>query len=242
MTTADLEFLRAVFNWARGLCGSDGRRLVTDNPVTEFAIPRQPAPRRPIATYDRFAAPATLRFGRSAGTVWSIHGPGGSPWLARERSVPVVGERLRSSPCAEAIPARQGPEAVGDRQRRCRHVGAAQRGSQRGARTCPHAKPRCRRCTAIPRPDCNREALDRWHARNLLHRAEALADLPRLRGGAFQPYRRKWATERKHLPMRDVAEAGGWKTPRTLELWYFQPDPATMLAVVTESRKLREAR
>jgi hypothetical protein len=33
----------------------------------------------------------------------------------------------------------------------------------------------------------------------------------------FHAYRRKWATERKHLPLKDVAEAGGWLDKRSLE-------------------------
>src|SRR4051812_16619264 len=53
---ADLEFLRAVFNWGRRLKGADGKRLVVDNPVLGYAIPRAPAPRRPVASYDRFLA------------------------------------------------------------------------------------------------------------------------------------------------------------------------------------------
>lgn len=56
----------------------------------------------------------------------------------------------------------------------------------------------------------------------------------------FHAYRRKWATER-HLPVKDVAEAGGWLDTRSLELCYQQADEETMLAVVSEPRKLREA-
>jgi hypothetical protein len=56
----------------------------------------------------------------------------------------------------------------------------------------------------------------------------------------FHSYRRKWATERKHLPLRDVAEAGGWLDTRSLEQCYQQADEQTMLAVVSEPRKLRE--
>jgi integrase len=57
----------------------------------------------------------------------------------------------------------------------------------------------------------NRRVLDRW-----LTEAEELAGLPPLRGGSWHPYRRKWATERKHLPLVDVAAAGGWKGTQML--------------------------
>lgn len=78
----------------------------------------------------------------------------------------------------------------------------------------------------------------RFHARDLLERAEKLASLEP--GGGFHAYRRKWATERKHLALKDVMEAGGWIDPRSLETCYQQVDEDTLLAVVTEPRKLRE--
>lgn len=44
-------------------------------------------------------------------------------------------------------------------------------------------------------------------------------------------FRRVWATERKDLPLKDVAAAGGWRDTSTL-LRYQQPDAATMRSVV----------
>ena len=58
------------------------------------------------------------------------------------------------------------------------------------------------------------------------------ADLPKLRGGVWRPYRRLWATERKHLPDLDVAAAGSWRDTRALKLSYHQADAATMKSVV----------
>ena len=66
------------------------------------------------------------------------------------------------------------------------------------------------------------------------------AKLPKLRGGLWHPYRRKWATERKHLPIRDVAAAGGWNDTETLLTCYQQPDGKTLLAVMSESTKVRD--
>jgi hypothetical protein len=40
--------------------------------------------------------------------------------------------------------------------------------------------------------------------------AEKKAKLPKLDGSLWHAYRRKWAIERKHLPLKDVAAAGGW--------------------------------
>ena len=62
--------------------------------------------------------------------------------------------------------------------------------------------------------------------------AEKLAGLPKLAGGQFHPYRRLWATERKNLPVQDVAAAGGWKTVETVQRLYQLADGATTLAAV----------
>jgi integrase len=81
---------------------------------------------------------------------------------------------------------------------------------------------------------------DRHHAKELLNRATAAAKLEPLAGGDFHPFRRKWVTERKQMPLVDVAAAGGWKDPNTLLRSYARPDDATLLAVVTSPQKLRE--
>jgi len=64
--------------------------------------------------------------------------------------------------------------------------------------------------------------------------------IPKLDGGLWHAYRRKWAIERKHLPLKDVAAAGGWKDVNTLLEVYQQADEESVLAVTSETRKLRE--
>lgn len=54
-------------------------------------------------------------------------------------------------------------------------------------------------------------------------------------------HRRKWATERKHHSLKDVAVAGGWKDTETLLTCYQQPDIETLMAVMCEERKVRDA-
>ncbi len=70
--------------------------------------------------------------------------------------------------------------------------------------------------------------------------AEAHAKLQKLDGSLWHAYRRKWATERKHLPLKDVADAGGWSEVSTLLRCYTQSDDETMLAVMSEPRKVTE--
>ena len=82
------------------------------------------------------------------------------------------------------------------------------------------------------------QPMDRWAMVKWLLVAEADAGLPKLVGGVWHPYRRKWAMERKHWPIRDVAAVGGWKSIRSLVEFYAQSDRDTMRAVVNEPRKL----
>ena len=72
-----------------------------------------------------------------------------------------------------------------------------------------------------------RDVAARW-----LIKAEEKAKLPKLKRGVYHPYRRLWASERKALPSKDVAHAGGWKDIETMLGSYVQSDPVTVLRVV----------
>jgi len=74
-----------------------------------------------------------------------------------------------------------------------------------------------------------------------LERAEVLAKVPKQDRSLWHAYRRKWATERKHLPDVDVAQAGGWADLRSLKTAYQHADNATLYPVVSEPTELREA-
>lgn len=83
-----------------------------------------------------------------------------------------------------------------------------------------------------PEKPMRRETAAKW-----LVKAEGLAGLPKLVGGVFHPYRRLWATERKDLPLVDVAAAGGWKDTQALRLSYQHADAETVLRVVEGDRR-----
>ncbi len=53
-------------------------------------------------------------------------------------------------------------------------------------------------------------------------------------GSLWHAYRRKWGSERKHLPDVDVAAAGGWKDTVSLKRAYQQADADTILSVVPQ--------
>jgi integrase len=77
-------------------------------------------------------------------------------------------------------------------------------------------------------------------ATDWLRQAEKLAKLEQVPRGAWHPFRRRWATERKHLSAKDVAAVGGWVDTTTLQKCYQVADEETMEAVVLQPRRLRQ--
>jgi hypothetical protein len=62
--------------------------------------------------------------------------------------------------------------------------------------------------------------------------ALASAKLPKFDRGLWHPYRRAWASSRKHLPDVDVAKGGGWRDLATMKQSYQQADGATTLKAI----------
>lgn len=82
--------------------------------------------------------------------------------------------------------------------------------------------------------------ITRHLARDWLEAAEDLAGLEHISGGDFHPYRRAWATVRKHHADADVMKAGGWKDLRSLKGSYQLADDESVQAVIQEPKKLVE--
>lgn len=83
-----------------------------------------------------------------------------------------------------------------------------------------------------PAEPSDRHLFDAW-----LRQAELRANLPKLKGGLWHPFRRRWAMDRKKYPISDVMEVGGWRDHETLLQCYQQPDEATMREVLEGPRR-----
>jgi hypothetical protein len=55
-----------------------------------------------------------------------------------------------------------------------------------------------------------------------------VAGLKHQEGMGWHSLRRKFATELKDTPLKDLCQLGGWKSPLTVLTWYQQPDQDTM--------------
>lgn len=71
-------------------------------------------------------------------------------------------------------------------------------------------------------------------------KAEREAGLRKLEGSLVHAYRRKWRSERSHLPTKAVMTAEGWEDESTMLRCYDHPHDADVLLVTGESRKRRE--
>ena len=78
-----------------------------------------------------------------------------------------------------------------------------------------------------PTKPCSRHLLDDW-----LRRAYKNAGIEPQPGGLWHPIRRKWVTERKGYPVKDVAAAGGWRDEQTMLRSYQHADAETVRQVV----------
>jgi integrase len=245
---ADLVFLHTVINWACKWRTVEGHYLMQENPARGYPMPKEKNPRRPVATQDRFekvravAEQVTVAIGQgkhrrdvrsylpeildvAAATGRRIsailalryqdlrldHGPlGAIRWPANTDK---VGREW-------LVPVNAQVRAALDRVLADRPgIGAAYLFPSAGNPTKPVSK----------------ELASAW-----LRKAEELAVVPKQDGSLWHAYRRKWATERKHLPDVDVAAAGGWTDTATLRTVYQQADAETMFRVVSEPLSLRK--
>lgn len=247
---ADLEFLRAALNHACSVVRPTGARLLVVNPIDGYSIPRNKRPRRPIVSYDRFEkilakADAVDRQHLFGGFMLLVEGLG---WrVSAICALRASDVDLKASPATPH--GRVFKRAANDKEGMSGWVPMS-KSVRAGIDRIRAVNPALGEWPLFPAPRAKEEiaqgkipkAWTRHYARALLERAETAAKLSKVEGGDFHPYRRKWATERKHLPDADVAAAGAWSDTRALKMSYQQADEATLLAVVSEPTKLRDAK
>ena len=92
----------------------------------------------------------------------------------------------------------------------------------------------------FPAPRDPRRPIDHATLRRHLRLAEKAAGVERLPHDSFHGLRRKFVTERKHLPDVDVAHAAGWRSINTMRRSYQRADEAGVLEAILEPRRLRD--
>ncbi|MFI5246790.1 MAG: tyrosine-type recombinase/integrase, partial [Gemmatimonadales bacterium] len=250
----DLVLLHAMLHWATTVRYANGARLLNENPLAGVRLEKEQNPVRPVASWERFRRTrAALRdFQQEAARATGSDVASITARLAAQRWIKIELALV----LAEATGRRLGAlrqlhwEDVDFRRRTIRWRAAYDKKGKETVVPIPVRLAvdlrRLRTKLGTPagwvfagerRPaqPMDRHLFDKW-----LRVAEARAGLEKLVGGLWHPYRRKWATERKHHSVVDVAAAGGWRDTQTLLTCYQQPDAESMLAVMSEPRKIRE--
>ena len=247
----DLQWLGWVLGWASKWRTPQGHYLMRENPVRGYHVPTELNPRRPTATEDRYQATRA----KTGEVTMKSCGPGG-PNLVRSYLSEILdivsgtGRRLSAVlqlRYEDLQLSEGGPHGAihwpADTDKTGREsivpIGPDVRAAIDRILL---ERPGIGKAYLFPAPNDTATAVNRQRVATWLRKAEELAGLPKLDGSLWHAYRRKWATERKHLPDVDVAAAGGWKGPDTLRLVYQQADQETMLRVVLERGELREAK
>jgi integrase len=229
----ELVALRTMLNWATREKGPTGEALLERNPLKGMRPPVEKNPLRPVETHDRYvrlmqiAAEVDWRLPLALALAESTGQRIGSIMSVRRGDVDL--DRLPYGRILfRAENQKTGFEHWVPLSEECRQ----------------HLLAHLRRIPAeadawlFPAERNARDAVSVWVISTSLRRAYQRAGLETLRGGLWHPWRRKWATERKDMPLRDVAAAGGWRDPTTLLKCYQQPDEETMRRVVLEAPKL----
>ncbi len=86
----------------------------------------------------------------------------------------------------------------------------------------------------FPSPVDLDKPIDKSRASRWLRKAEVLAEVPKIAQGMWHPFRRAWASNRRDLPEKDVAKAGGWSSPDVMKQCYQHATDEGVIAAVQE--------
>jgi integrase len=256
----DCAFLNHVVDWGVAEQISEDRYLMEYNPIRRrrrgsgntFVIPKEANPRRPVASHDRYLAIRAI----SDQVTMEIRCNG-----KRERVRSYLSEILDvvngTGRRANAVCSLRYEDLRLERTPLAPHGGIvwpAETDKKDSEWTAPldaetreaidrilRERPGIGRAPLFPTPadptvPIRRDVADKW-----LLKAEELAKVRKQNGSLWHAYRRKWVTEREEHPLSAIAGAGGWSDTQTIEKCYLKTKPETILAVVTEPKRLRHA-
>lgn len=243
----DFRWLSSAFNFARRK-RVNGDRLLRENPLHDIDWPKEKNPRQPVASQRRYEKTqaktdvvdpkgrlrcmlALARYtGRRHGAIAALRASDVLLSTAAIRTkIAAVGmdEQIADSMPHGAIHWSPETDKVG-----LLHITPISEAMRAELERYLRANPRIGDAPLFPSDEKNSEPIRTDVAARWLLDAEERAGLPKLKQGTWHPYRRLWASERKHLPDVDVAAAGGWKDTVALKRSYQHADPDTILAVV----------
>ena len=226
----DLKWLHAVLNWGAVARADDGSRLLDRNPLRGVPLPKESSPNRPYMDDARYKAMLSVAVEvdwRFKGALVLAHETGhriGAILRLRWSDVDLETRRVLWRKASDKVGFQHEtpltPSAV-----------EALRGLREGA-------PGIGEAWVFPAPRNAAKHCSRYIARKWWLDAEDKAELEHVNGLGWHSLRRKFATELKTVPLRDLTHLGGWKTHRTVVECYQQPDEGTMRKALEERTSL----
>ncbi|MDQ6770210.1 MAG: site-specific integrase [Gemmatimonadota bacterium] len=225
----DLKLLLSIFNWATLAGDGKGGVLLDRNPCKGFPLPSEARPRRPRMPDDRYQRMVAVADAVHADFRLALV-------LAYE-----TGHRLSS------IRQLRWSDILWDRKMVCWRGETDKEGNHHltplseGARRClTEAR---QRTTAIGNAfvfpnDRGEDVRERGRFRAWWLRAEKLANLDHDDHWGWHSLRRKFATELKDIPLKDLCDLGGWRSPQTILTCYQESDEETMRRALLNRRPI----
>lgn len=228
----EVRHLKAMLAWATGIC-NEGKPLLERNPLQGFSVSKNPDPKRPIvdddtiakllAVADKISPLLSLLIVTAESTGRRLSSTLGLQWSDidfEKRTITWRGE-LDKKRCTWVVPLPKVAEEALLKHR----MGAPAIGS----------------ALVFPMRKNASAPLTQHLAADWLKRAYKAAGINRPHQGLWHPFRRKWATDRKELPLKDVAFGGGWRDIPAM-LMYQQPDIETQRKVMDNPKELQKRR
>lgn len=240
---ADLQFLHTVLNWGTRW-QEGGKYLLHENPMRRFRIPPVKNPRRPVATHDRLLALMEVAPQLRMRVAWNGKRERRPTYLRELLDLADGTGRRIGAVCK--LHSRDIRTDVGRHGAIVWPAATDKVGLESTILMTPELRTIVDACLdrvggdgyLFPAPNDRSRPMGTYLARKWLGEAEKLAGIPTQDGSALHAYRRKFVTERKHHPAKDVSEAAGFKNTRIMIEMYQQPDEATQLQVLSEPRRL----
>lgn len=221
----DLQTLRAAFNWA---VQAD---LIDYNPTAQYPLPKKDSPSRPRLADERYEAMLEV----APEVDWRFHV---ALVLANEtghRSKAI--RRLRWSDvdlAAGTIRWRGAEDKTGHE-----HVTPLTDAASDILRRTRADQGAIGESWLLPSPEDESKPVSRHLLRDWWYRAEELAELEHIDGLGWHGLRRKFADEHKDVPLKDLAQLGGWKTEQTILKCYQGSDLEAMRRAQERRQPLR---
>lgn len=220
----DLKFLVAVLNWATS------SRLLEVNPLRGFPYPREESPRRTVASQVQYEALLNV----APSVEWRFEL---ALVLAHETGHRIGAIRkLRWSDIdleRGLVRWRADNDKIG-----YEHETPISDLAIRALRKARREASAIGDAWVFPSPDDQKRCCSRHIMRDWWGRARKQAELAAERGLGWHSLRRKFATELKDTPLKDLCELGGWKDHNTILKCYQRPDEATMREALERRKAL----